>query len=301
MVHGRWECGFHQPSTINRQPSTIKPMARHILFIGAHPDDCDLSSGGTAAKLCARGDRVQFLSVTNGDKGHYYPEYIADPSLLAVRRMEEGRVAAAVIGAEFATLDISDGEVYVTPEATEAMVRAIRRFGPEGQGPDLVVLNRPNDYHRDHRYSAQLVLDATYVLTVPMMCPDTPHLKRMPVFAYWFDRFSEGGTFEPQLVIPIDDVLEQKVDMAVAHASQLFEWLPYNAGTLDQVPADAAARRAFVARRVAARGENVLERCRGELEERLGPNHGARCAEAFRISEYGRQPAPDELAALFPL
>jgi LmbE family N-acetylglucosaminyl deacetylase len=274
---------------------------RHILFIGAHPDDCDLSAGGTAAQLCARGDRVQFVSVTNGNKGHYYPEYIADPSRLAARRMEEGKAAAAVIGAEFASLGIPDGEVYVTPEATEAMVRLIRRFGAEGQGPDLVILNRPVDYHRDHRYSAQLVLDATYMLTVPIMCPDTPHLHRMPVFAYWFDRFTECRPFEPHVVIPIDAVIEQKAAMAMEHASQLFEWLPCNAGTLDQVPGDAAGRREFVTRRVIARGEAVLARCHAKLEERLGTDHGVRCAEAFRISEYGRQPAADEVAALFPL
>jgi LmbE family N-acetylglucosaminyl deacetylase len=276
-------------------------MTRNILFIGAHPDDCDLSAGGTAARFCARGDHVKFVSVTNGNKGHYYPEYIADPAKLAARRIEEGQQAARVIGAEFETLGISDGEVYVTPEATEKMVRLIRSFGPTQQGPDLVILNRPNDYHRDHRYSSQLVLDATYVLTVPMMCPETPHLERMPVFAYWFDRFSEGGTFRPDLVVPIDDVLEPKIDMAIAHASQLFEWLPYNAGTLDQVPPDAAGRREFVTRRVLTRGGMVLDRCRAKLEERLGPNHNVRCAEAFQVSEYGRQPSPEELASLFPL
>src|SRR3712207_7656203 len=50
-------------------------------------------------------------------------------------------------------------------------------WGPPGVGPDLVLVNRPNDYHRDHRYTAQLVLDATYLLTVPLMAPDTPDRK----------------------------------------------------------------------------------------------------------------------------
>jgi LmbE family N-acetylglucosaminyl deacetylase len=101
-------------------------MPRHILIIGAHPDDCELSSGGTAAKWRARGDKVKFLSVTNGDKGHFADEYQADPSKLAERRLKEARAAAAVIGAEFETLNVHDGEVYVTPELTEKVVRAIR-------------------------------------------------------------------------------------------------------------------------------------------------------------------------------
>ena len=92
-------------------------------------------------------------------------------------------------------MGLHDGEVYVTQAATGSMVRIIRSYGPPGHGPDLVLLNRPNDYHRDHRYTAQLVLDATYMLTVPPMCPDTRHLEHMPVFAYWNDVFTEGGSF----------------------------------------------------------------------------------------------------------
>src|SRR5712692_5357866 len=236
-------------------------MARSILFIGAHPDDDDLSSGGLAALCCQRGDQVLFLSVTNGDKGHFAPEYIADPAALARRRMAEGEAAVAVIGAQFVTLGARDGEVSVTPELTENMVRLIRGFGTPGQGPDLVLLNRPNDYHRDHRYSAWLALDATYMLTVPMFCPDTRHLDRMPVFAYWFDRFTEGGAFRPDVVIPIDRVMEEKVEMALAHESQLFEWLPYNAGTSDSVPTAPAERHDFVTRRVRERAERVRDGC----------------------------------------
>jgi LmbE family N-acetylglucosaminyl deacetylase len=271
-------------------------MSRAILFIGAHPDDDDLSSGGLAALCRQRGDEVLFLSVTNGDKGHFAPEYIADPAALARRRMAEGQAAVDVIGARFATLGARDGEVYVTPEFTEKMVRLIRGFGTPGQGPDLVLLNRPNDYHRDHRYSAWLALDATYMLTVPLMCPDTRHLDRMPVFAYWFDRFTEGGSFRPDVVLPIDAVMEEKIEMALAHESQLFEWLPFNAGTTSSVPADAAGRRDYVARRVRERAQRVKEGCypAGQTPSDF------QYAEAFQISEYGRRPNPEELSDLFP-
>lgn len=271
-------------------------MSRAVLFIGAHPDDDDLSSGGLAALCRQRGDGVLFLSVTNGDKGHFAPEYIADPTALARRRLAEGEAAVAVIGARFATLGARDGEVYVTPELTEKMVRLIRGVGTPGQGPDLVLLNRPNDYHRDHRYSAALALDATYMLTVPLMCPDSRHLDRMPVFAYWFDRFTEGGAFRPDVVVPIDTVMEEKIDMALAHESQLFEWLPFNAGAADSVPADAAERREFVARRVRERARRVKEGCYPPGQSPTDFQY----AEAFQISEYGRRPGPQELLDLFP-
>src|SRR5579871_2834928 len=93
---------------------------RYVLCIGAHPDDNELSVGGTAALLRARGDEVRFVSVTNGDRGHYTEEYRADPARLAARRLIEAENAAAVIGASYRTLGVHDGEVYVDLPTTEA-------------------------------------------------------------------------------------------------------------------------------------------------------------------------------------
>jgi N-acetylglucosamine malate deacetylase 1 len=276
--------------------------SKYILCIGAHPDDNELSVGGTAARFRARGDMVRFISATNGDKGHFFQEYIDAPDSLAARRQKEAENAAAVIGAEYQTLGLHDGEVYVHLITTERMIRAIRSFGPPGQGPDLVLFNRPQDYHRDHRYTSQLILDATYMLTVPLMCPDTRHLDRMPVFAYWYDDFSEVTPFRPDIVVPIDDVLDQKIDMTCAHVSQMFEWLPYNGGRLNQVPpeSDPAGRREMIAKHIQARGAHRRERTRDVLEKQYGPN-AIQYAEAFQICEYGRVPNAEELRELFPL
>ena len=55
----------------------VSPLTTHaqsnplrILFIGAHPDDCDIKGGGTAALFAAQGHQVKFIAVTNGDAGH---------------------------------------------------------------------------------------------------------------------------------------------------------------------------------------------------------------------------------------
>lgn len=275
---------------------------RHILCIGAHPDDNEYSIGGTAARFRRRGDVVRFISVTNGDKGHYTDEYKADPARLAARRLAEAQNAAAVIGADYQTLGVHDGEVYVDKPTTEAMVRCIRSFGEPGRGPDLVLLNRPVDYHRDHRYAAQLVLDATYMLTVPLMCPYTRHLDRMPIFAYWYDDFRDVAPFRADVAVPIDDVMEQKIDMVCAHVSQFFEWLPFNSGNLHEVaPAsDTEGRRSRIANAVRAHGEHRRTQTASTLEKMLGANT-TRYAEAFQLCEYGRVPDEIELRALFPL
>src|SRR5207247_5166128 len=121
-------------------------------------------------------------------------------------------------------------------------------------------------------------------------------LDRMPVFAYWYDRFTEGGAFRPDVVVPIDAVMEEKAAMALAHESQLFEWLPFNAGTTADVPSDAAGRLEFVRRRVRTRAEWVEQGCYTPAQAPAGFQY----AEAFQFSEYGRRPSPEELADLFP-
>lgn len=274
---------------------------RHILCIGAHPDDNEFSVGGTAALFRKRGDAVHFVSVTNGDKGHYYNEYIKHPTFLAERRLHEARAGAGTIGASYETLGVHDGEVYVDKATTEAVVRCIRNFGEPGKGPDLVLFNRPQDYHRDHRYASQLVLDATYMLTVPTMCPDTRHLDRMPVFAYWYDDFSEVTPFRADVVVPIDSVMDVKTEMLCAHVSQVFEWLPYNAGVLDKVPpkSDPEGRKRMVADWLEKRGSLRCERTNETLQKQGGAD--AQYVEAFQICQYGRVPSAEEALALFPI
>ncbi len=269
----------------------------HILCVGAHPDDCESAMGGTAALFARRGDTVRFLSVTNGDKGHYADEYVRDPSALARRRHGEAMAAAAVIGCEYRCLGLHDGEVCVTNETTNAMIRAIRGFGPIGHGPDLIITNRPCDYHRDHRYTAQIVLDALYMLTVPLACPDTPHLRRLPYVAYWQDDFTETGPFQPDIAIGIDATIAQKVKAVREHVSQFMEWIPYNAGSHDAFagfPEDRAEQVARIdalyrerARRIASKWSALMPA-------------GSELGEAFQISDYGDQPTPDELRRLFP-
>lgn len=275
---------------------------RHILCIGAHPDDNEFSVGGTAALFRQRGDAVHFVSVTNGDRGHYYEEYIKHPSFLAERRLHEARAGASVIGATYETLGVRDGEVYVDKPTTEAMIRCIRSFGKAGTGPDLVLFNRPQDYHRDHRYASQLVLDATYMLTVPTMCPETRHLDRMPVFAYWYDDFNEVAAFRADVVVPVDSVMDLKTEALSAHVSQVFEWLPYNGGTLEKVPpkSDPEGRKRMVREWLERRGKWRREKTNAVLEAQ-GGGADVQNVEAFQICQYGRVPSAEEIRELFPI
>ena len=129
-----------------------------IIAFGAHPDDCEFKLGGTAAKWAALGHHVKFVSVTNGDIGHW--RMAGGP--LAQRRTAEVQEAARILGIATEVLDIHDGELMPTLENRQKITRLIREWKA-----DLVFSPRTNDYHPDHRYTAVLVQDSAYMVTVP--------------------------------------------------------------------------------------------------------------------------------------
>jgi N-acetylglucosamine malate deacetylase 1 len=251
-----------------------------LLIIGAHPDDADYHGGGLAALYRAAGHVVQMMSLTNGDAGH---QQLRGPEL-AQRRRAEAAASGAVIGARYDVLDNHDGQLLPTLENRGQVIRLIRSFQP-----DLVLTHRPNDYHPDHRYTSQLVQDAAYMVTVPAVEPAVPHLPRDPVIAYLPDEFRKPYPFQPDVVLDVGPVLEQIIAMLHCHQSQFYEWLPYNVGRLDQVPADNVARRDWLGGQVRARLRAAADRFREALLRAYGPQRGAQVeyAEAFEVCEYG--------------
>jgi LmbE family N-acetylglucosaminyl deacetylase len=269
-----------------------------IIVFGAHPDDCEIKAGGTAALWAAQGHHVKFVSTTNGDIGH--AETAGGP--LAKRRTAEVHEAAKVLGIECEVLDIHDGELMPTLENRKTFVRLIREWKA-----DIVMGHRPNDYHPDHRYTGILMQDAAYMVTVAFFCPDVPQLPKNPVFLYLSDNFQKPNPFEPAVVVGIDSVYEKKVDAIWKLESQIESlWATGDFEKVVPVPTDPAAReqrRRQVAERFAARDRRVADKYRGQLTDVYGPEKGAdvKRAEAFELCEYGRQPSPEELKALFPI
>ena len=204
----------------------------NILMIGAHPDDCDFRCSGLAYKYARDGHRVRFLSMCDGSGGHQ----TMSPAETAARRRGETQEAARTIGIEYDVWDITDCELVCDLETRKRLTRYIRAFRP-----DAIFCHRTNDYHADHRAAGLLVQDASYLLIVPHFCPDAPALPEMPVILFFDDAF-QNPPFRADVVVDIDDVVEYKFRMLDKHVSQMYEWLPYTRGALDQVPKDPAAR-----------------------------------------------------------
>lgn len=275
--------GFTASSQTNTTP--------RIIVIGAHPDDCDLDAGGTAILLANMGYAVKFVSVTNGDAGHQ----TEGGGALAKRRIAEAQEAGKRFGVTYDVLDNHDGELLPTLEIRLQVIRKIREWNA-----DLVIAPRPNDYHPDHRYTGVLVQDAAYMVAVPNVAPDTPPLKKNPVFLYSQDYFQRPNPFRPDIAIDITSVFDQKIHAVSAHESQVYEWLPWIGGYANEVPKNPEDRKKWLAKRYDVK---LTADVRKALELWYGKEKAAQVkyAEAFEICEYGTQPKEEDLRRLFPM
>jgi LmbE family N-acetylglucosaminyl deacetylase len=292
------------PASLRAEAAVAQPAARpapppddgklHIICFGAHPDDCELQIGGTAALWAAQGHHVKFVSVTNGDIGHWRDA--GGP--LARRRADEVQRCARLLGITTEVLDNHDGELLPTLENRRTLTRLIREWKA-----NVVMSHRPNDYHPDHRYTGILVQDSAYMVTVPFFCPDTPILQNNPVYFFYPDRFQKPNPFQPDVAVDIDATIDKKLDAVDTLVSQFYEGGAN--GSPDLLPSDPAKqqeRRRQVREAHGARNRDLAQRYRAKLAEWYGKEKADKVqhAEAFEICEYGRRPNKEELARLFP-
>lgn len=265
-----------------------------IICFGAHPDDCELQTSGVGTMWARKGHHVKFVSVTNGDIGHW--REAGGP--LALRRKREVEQADGMLGVHTEVLDIHDGELMPTLENRQKIIRLIREWKA-----DLVISPRPNDYHPDHRYTGVLVQDAAYMVAVPFICPDVPALKGNPVFMFYTDRFQKPTPSQPDIAISIDSVIEKKLDALAVMESQFLEGGALGSAQLiSSDPAKRAERVKQVRDGFSAWFKSATDRFRTNLVEWYGQEQAdkVRYAEAFEICEYGRHPDKAELKRLFP-
>jgi LmbE family N-acetylglucosaminyl deacetylase len=272
------------------QPATPRPL--RIIAFGAHPDDAEQKTGGLAALWAARGHKVKFVSMTNGDVGHF--EMAGGP--LAKRRKAEVVECARILGIETEVLDIHDGELMPSLENRKMVARLIREWQA-----DIVLSHRPNDYHPDHRYTGVLADDAAILVMAPFFTPDTPPTARNPVFLHYSDDFQRPYPFKADIVVSIDEAAEKKWSCVNAMPSQFGDKDSWQGRTRPNVPQGDRERQAYLLDLVKQRSATVANQYRERLVALYGAERGrtAKYAEAFELCEYGRQAPADELKSLF--
>jgi len=185
-----------------------------VLVVSCHPDDAELSCGGTVLRYTQRGDHVTICHVANGNMGHV----LIMPDELREIRAEEARNAGRMLGAtRVISLDVDD--LYLNANDM-GVVRALTEVIREAN-PDVILTHDPNDYMKDHVEVSRLAFDASFSATVPHFASG-PHINRfIPIF--YMDTLA-GVNFQPEQYVDITDTLEQKLNALECHESQI-KWM----------------------------------------------------------------------------
>ncbi len=194
-----------------------------VAIFGAHPDDLDWGSGGTAAAWAQAGKEIYYILTTSGEAGEDHQRgLVLPPEEIAEIREAEQRQAAAVLGVkEVLFLHQPDGRVEATLAFRDQIVNVLRRLKPHivvSMDPGNWAFDNFYHYHPDHRATALAVCDAIYPAAgtatyVPQ--PDEglpPHKVREVYFT---------ASAHPNIHIDISETIELKVQALTSHRSQL--------------------------------------------------------------------------------
>lgn len=191
-------------------------IPERALAVYAHPDDPEVSCGGTLARWAASGAEVHLVIANRGDKGSSDPS--TDPNELAERRALEVSRAADVLGiAAVEHLGYPDGEIDNNAELRERLVEVIRRRRPDAlvaADPTAVFFGDSYVNHRDHRELGWAVLDSLVPAASPLYVPHAGGAHQVGLVLL-------SGTLEADAWVDIGDVLDRKVAAVVCHESRL--------------------------------------------------------------------------------
>lgn len=219
-------------------PELAQACPSRVLAVYAHPDDPDVSCGGTLARWAAAGSEVHVAIATTGDKGS--PDPATDPSELVLRRRREVAAAGAVLGlAGQHLLGHPDGELEDGAALRGELVALVRGLRPElvvCPDPQAVLFGQDYFNHRDHRVIGWAALDAVAPAAgLPLYFPDAGP-------AHQVGTVYLSGTLEPDLWVDISAAIEAKVRAVLCHASQLGATGAWLAEAVRQRAAEAGAR-----------------------------------------------------------
>ena len=202
----------------------VDDVPERALAVYAHPDDADVSCGGTLARWAAGGADVRVVVCTQGEKGSSDPT--TDPADLARRRALEVGEAAGVLGlAGYELLGYPDGEIDNDPALRGRLVGLVRRHRPDVvvcPDPTAVFFGARYFNHRDHRIVGWAALDAVAPAAwSPHYFPEAGPVHR--VGQVWL-----SGSLEPDVWVDIGATVDVKTEALLRHGSQLGEageWL----------------------------------------------------------------------------
>lgn len=182
-------------------------MTLDVLIFAAHPDDAELTMGGTVAKLTSKGLKVGIVDVTKGELGtRGTPE---------IRQKEAFQAAIILKIAVRDNLNIPDGEIKDTKENLLNLIMAIRRFKPK-----IIFGPYKNDRHPDHVGLSALVKSAYFSAGLPKIKTFDKGTLQQAYRPHKLFYYMQTYTFEPSFIVDITGHYEDKIKAMQAYATQ---------------------------------------------------------------------------------
>ncbi|HOB76025.1 MAG TPA: PIG-L family deacetylase [Phycisphaerae bacterium] len=180
---------------------------KHILAIGAHIGDAEITAGLLLTKYAAAGHRASVIHMTAGEKGN--PRM--DAGEYRRQRIEEANAAAAKMGvSECIVLDHPDGELQADQATIHEMCDLVRRLRP-----DIVLTHWRGSFHRDHRLTYQIVMEGGFLAALPGIQRSEPaHLIRG---LYYLENWEDLEDYQPDLWVDVSDVFDRWVEACRCH------------------------------------------------------------------------------------
>ena len=176
-----------------------------VIFFGAHPDDVELTAGGTAAKFVKDGLRVGIVDLTRGEMG---------TRGTAQTRKREAANAARALGATFRqSLDFGDGNLQYGREQELELIEIIR-----ARKPKLLIGPYPDDRHPDHTRTGRLITDVWFYSGLKSLKTDLP-AHRPQALAYYLMNYM----FTPSFVVDVTKAWKTKMKAVAAYKSQFHD------------------------------------------------------------------------------
>jgi LmbE family N-acetylglucosaminyl deacetylase len=167
-------------------------MKYNCLFIGAHPDDLEIGTGGTIAKLRQAGHSVRLLIMTDD----------ADPGAAKQRRVEAVAAASALglTASDVSFLGLPDGRLRCDPESVGKVRDVVAQFNP-----DLVFTHSSADDHQDHRATHEISQGA---------------VRKCPRLYYAVVNHLVTSSFSPKVFVDVQAQWPSKLAALDAHTTQ---------------------------------------------------------------------------------
>lgn len=196
-------------------------MKLDVLAIGAHPDDVELCAGGTVCSLVAQGYSVGIVDCTRGELGSRGS---------ADQRAEESAEASRIMGVEVRhNLGLPDAGITNDEQSQRKLITLIRLHQPT-----LVLANAHVCRHPDHCSASNLAVSAAFYSGLSKI--ETRYQTGDPQ-APWRPQhllhYMQSVSFQPDLVVDVSDVWDQRMKALLAYRSQFYN-PDYEKGSMEE-------------------------------------------------------------------